>query len=451
MQTEYATKVAVLVSLTVVCAVRPLLARFPLPQLGRRRLVLAGAAGLAVYAGALVGGGIAWRAPTIATAAAGSGPLPHIAILPSKGVDTALDAKTSRQLASDLVDDLRLQASALSQRRLGELARSTVGEEQSALSNQVRAAANGTIEVPTFRLDRMRVHLEAGHGQGPVVAVAALDGTTELTAYKDVPPVVVRRNAPAPLHETIELVEQRGRWVVTHVRSGRPVALVPVVHTVAKSFDGVRLTDVAAKVGLDFTQDDFRLGMSNDVHGMMGGGLCWLDYNDDGRLDLFAVNSYTDENAATWQARGRLPGSVLFENVGRRFVDVSARSHANPRVQGNGCVAADFNADGHTDLLVTTNAYNVLLWNNGNGTFSDGTKAAGIDAFGTFGWHTGAAVADVNRDGRLDVFVSGYADVNAPSRSSGGFPLNFQAVRDLLYLNEGPRIRTGTHASRTSR
>jgi hypothetical protein len=64
----------------------------------------------------------------------------------------------------------------------------------------------------------------------------------------------------------------------------------------------------------------------------------------------------------------------------------------------------------------------VLLWNNGDGTFSDGTHAAGIDAFGTYGWHTGAAVADVNGDGRPDVFVSGYADVNAPSRSSGGFP-----------------------------
>ena len=65
-------------------------------------------------------------------------------------------------------------------------------------------------------------------------------------------------------------------------------------------------------------------------------------------------------------------------------------------VQGNGCVAADLNGDGHTDLLLTTNTYNVLLWNNRDGTFTDGTHAAGIDAFGTYGWHTGAAVADVN-------------------------------------------------------
>ncbi len=111
--------------------------------------------------------------------------------------------------------------------------------------------------------------------------------------------------------------------------------------------------------------------MANDVHSMMGGGLCWLDYNNDGRLDLFAVNSYSDSDTTRWEQRGGLPRSALFENVGGgRFVNVSARSHADPAVQGNGCVAGDFNGDGHTDLLVTTNTYNVLLWNNGNGTFT---------------------------------------------------------------------------------
>ena len=195
---------------------------------------------------------------------------------------------------------------------------------------------------------------------------------------------------------------------------------------------------MAAKVGLRFRQDDFRFGTTFDVHSMMGGGLCWLDYNNDGWLDLFAVNSYTDANAESWNARGGLPRSALFENVHGHFVDVSARSHANVAVQGNGCVTADFNGDGYTDLFISTNTYNVLLWNNGDGTFTDGTHEAGIDAFGTYGWHTGAAVADVNGDGRPDIFVSGYADVNAPSSSSGGFPLNYQAFRDLLYLNEGP-------------
>jgi Na+-translocating ferredoxin:NAD+ oxidoreductase RnfD subunit len=438
-RTEYATKVAVLLALAIVCAVRPFLARLPLPHFEPRRLVLAGAAALAVYSGALIGVGLAWRAPTTAKAASGSGPLPAIAILPSKGVENVLDQKTSKRIAADVLADLRLQTDALSHRRLGAIARASTGDERNALAGQVRAASGANIDVPAYRVDRIGLHLEAGNGQDPVIAVGALEGTVTLTAYKDVPPVVVHRSAPATLRETLELQEDNGRWLVARVRSGRPVTLAPTPHVVARRFNGVRLTDVAAQVGLDFRQDDFSLGMSNDVHGMMGGGLCWLDYNNDGWLDLYAVNSYTDANVESWNARGGLPRSALFENVHGHFADESDRSHASVAVQGNGCVAADLNGDGYTDLLVSTNTYNMLLWNNGNGTFSDGTHAAGIDAFGTYGWHTGAAVADVNGDGRPDVFVSGYADVNAPSHSSsGGFPLNYQAFRDLLYLNEGP-------------
>jgi hypothetical protein len=168
---------------------------------------------------------------------------------------------------------------------------------------------------------------------------------------------------------------------------------------------------------------------------MTGGGLCALDYNNDGWLDLFAVNSYSQSDVSRWEKRGGLPESALFRNTKGRFTDVSRRSRANLAVRGEGCVAADLNADGYTDLYVTTASYDKLLWNNGDGTFTEGARAAMIRRFG---WHAGAAVADVNGDGRLDLFVAGYTDPNVPvPGSAAGFPNNFVGVRDLLYLNVG--------------
>ena len=106
-----------------------------------------------------------------------------------------------------------------------------------------------------------------------------------------------------------------------------------------------------------------------------------------------------------------------------------------PPLRGNGCVAADFDLDGRTDLYVTATGYDALLWNEGGGRFVEGAHAAGIDAYG---WHTGATVGDVNADGLPDLFVAGYADLNAPVADAVGFPSTYAGVRDRLYLNLGP-------------
>jgi hypothetical protein len=106
-------------------------------------------------------------------------------------------------------------------------------------------------------------------------------------------------------------------------------------------------------------------------------------------------------------------------------------------VRGEGCVAADLDGDGHPDLYVTTATDDVLFWNNGNGTFTEGARKAGVVSFG---WHSGAAVADVNGDGRPDLFVAGYTDFQHPIAGSvKGFPTNHPGVRDELFLNEGNR------------
>ena len=189
-------------------------------------------------------------------------------------------------------------------------------------------------------------------------------------------------------------------------------------------------------MGLDFQQSAFHWDVTPDVGVMLGGGVCWLDYDGDGWMDLFAVNSYSQAEAGRWQDEGGLPRSALFHNEEGTFTNVSAGSGADVAIRGNGCVAADFDMDGRTDLYVTGSEASVLLWNEGEGRFSDGTTDAGVEAFG---WRAGAAVGDVNGDGWPDLFVAGYVDLANPApQATLGFPNTYLGVRDLLYLSQGP-------------
>ena len=157
----------------------------------------------------------------------------------------------------------------------------------------------------------------------------------------------------------MELALERGRYRIVRSEGGVPIATAAAPARPDGTLSGTSLEDVAREVGLDFRHGAFRFGMSTDTTAMMGGGLCWLDYDEDGWLDLFVVNSYADVDIVPSEANGGLPRSALFHNVGGRFEDVSARSGADLPLRGNGCVAADFNLDGHTDLYVTSAGYNV--------------------------------------------------------------------------------------------
>ncbi|HEY7476782.1 MAG TPA: CRTAC1 family protein, partial [Actinomycetota bacterium] len=312
------------------------------------------------------------------------GTLPAVQILPSQGVATQLDRSVAEQIV---------------------------------------VATLGWLGVPAGEVDHADVMLEPGAGQGPPIAVATLFGSQ-----------------PLLFERTFELTFQNGVFTVLRERDASsqpsPPAAEPPAPLNPAGFVAPQLRDVADQVGLRFRHGAFRFSADpTDTPAMMGGGLCWLDYDADGWLDLFVVNSYSEQDVARWKDEGDLPRSALFHNEGGTFTDVSRGSGANLALRGNGCVAADLDLDGHTDLYVTSNTYDALLWNQGDGTFTEIARPAGI---ATYGWHAGAAVGDVNGDGLPDIFVTGYTDPNAPIPGSfAGYPTNHRGVRDLLYLNLG--------------
>jgi ASPIC and UnbV/FG-GAP-like repeat len=445
--TEFATKVAILASLALVCAARGLVelvgpARLPArPPLGA--LPRPAAAG-AVLVGTLAFGALVFAAGIPARPDAGEaelaadgGPLPEIVVADGKGV-APIGASAAQTIARNVLADLRIESDALRRRDLDRAAAAAGGAWLASLWAQIRAPGAETT-VARYDVGRVVLTLHRGAYQGPPSVVANLQGTYVAMTYGRTEAAHVT-SEPVRFRRTVELVLDGGTYRIVRSEGGFPLG-TSSAPPASGTLGGTTFVDVAGKVGLDFRQGAFRFGVSNDTTAMMGGGLCWLDYDRDGRLDLFVVNSYSQTDVAAWQEKGGLPRSALFHNLGGTFEDVSRRAGADLQLRGNGCVAADFNGDGYTDLYVTTAGYNVptdtydaLLWNDGDGTFTEGAQAAGIDAPG---WHAGAAVGDVNGDGLPDLFVASYTDPNALVQSPAGFPTNHLAVRDLLYLNEG--------------
>ncbi|MEO8127959.1 MAG: CRTAC1 family protein, partial [Bryobacteraceae bacterium] len=183
-----------------------------------------------------------------------------------------------------------------------------------------------------------------------------------------------------------------------------------------------------------------------------GSGCAALDYDNDGLLDLLIVNGTSMERLREVVA-GRVPsaaksGVYLYRNLGDgRFEDVTERAGLFNPYWATGANAADFNNDGFTDLLITTIGVDLLFKNNGNGTFSEIGKAAGISR--QVRWHTGSAFGDYDNDGFLDLFIAGYVDVHsvrlsgeAPVCDYRGLkafcgPLGLKGEKDVLYHNNG--------------
>lgn len=184
----------------------------------------------------------------------------------------------------------------------------------------------------------------------------------------------------------------------------------------------------------------------NYVLEVNGSGLCWFDYNNDGYMDLYLVNGSTLEEIQGKSPPEKHHNYLFRNNRDGTFTDVTAKAGVPGAGWGFGCVAADFDNDGNTDLLVTNFGLNILYRNNGDGTFADVTARAGVGGGNI--WHAGAAFGDYDNDGRLDLYVAGYLDFNlkAPPSEACEYdgvrvracgPQGFRGAPDALYHNNG--------------
>jgi hypothetical protein len=191
----------------------------------------------------------------------------------------------------------------------------------------------------------------------------------------------------------------------------------------------------------------------------MGGGVAIFDADGDGRLDLFFTNgaAVTTETSATRPPDKGEPRfwNRLYRNVGAwKFEDVTTRSGLAGSRYDFGAAAADYDNDGDIDLHVTGLGGNTLYRNNGSGAFSDVTAAAGATVPG---WSSSAAFVDYDHDGRLDIYVGRYLAwnwlANPVCLSADGtgraycHPRHFEPVPGVLLHNTGDGTFTNASAA----
>ena len=200
--------------------------------------------------------------------------------------------------------------------------------------------------------------------------------------------------------------------------------------------------------GLDFTHRNSPTSQKYLIE-TMGGGVALLDYNNDGRLDVFLVNSGRLEDPMKQPARFARNNPAYWnrlyrQNLDGSFTDVTEAaglSHAGDDNYGMGVAVGDYNNDGFPDLYVTNYGRNQLYRNNGNGTFTDVTDEAGVAAGG---WSVSAGFFDYDNDGHLDLFVTRYLDWSIDRNILCGEPIHaycrpekFKGVTSVLFHNLG--------------
>lgn len=215
--------------------------------------------------------------------------------------------------------------------------------------------------------------------------------------------------------------------------------------------------NVAAEAGLTAWHNTTGSPQKQIIIEAKGSGVCLLDFDHDGWLDIYLVNGSTFDAQS---GKSSPPHAALFRNNhDGTFTDVTLKAGVANDRWGLGCAVGDYDNDGWPDLYVTNVGKNRLYHNNRDGTFSDVAEQSGValdEAVGsTVVDHTGVTFGDFDGDGRLDIFVAGYIrydfrDPPLPGSKSVNYavcqyrgqnvmcgPRGIQGARDHLFHNNG--------------
>jgi len=204
----------------------------------------------------------------------------------------------------------------------------------------------------------------------------------------------------------------------------------------------VKFVDVAAAAGIHFRHDNAASAEKYLIE-TMGAGCGWIDYDQNGLLDLYLVNSASTRLYTPKQA---LRGALYRNNGDGTFTDVTAHAGVGAEgLFGMGVAVGDYDNDGFPDLLVLGYGRCILYHNNGDGTFTDVSAHAGVANLGK--WGSSAAWFDYNNDGLLDLVVANYVDWSpeknywcgdkGPGLRSYCHPDVYRGQTPTLYHNNG--------------
>ena len=221
-----------------------------------------------------------------------------------------------------------------------------------------------------------------------------------------------------------------------------PIAcLTALLAFAAQSSKPVQFTNATKAAGIEFVHYKGAKDISTILE-EAGPGVCVADFDGDGWQDIYFVNGRDQYQ------RGIETRNALYRNNGDgTFTDVTGKAGVPGNAYGLGCVWGDYDNDGFPDLYVTQYGKNILYRNNGNGTFTDVTAKARVDGtdFGTQ-FHTGATFFDYDRDGKLDLYVGGYANFGPNSQrlcnigygvTASCRPQVYGGTAGVLYHNNG--------------